>query len=113
MKIINEKDEQYRFGESGPKYLLRGPNIDFGVVRLLPGEDFPDHYHNKIEENFFILEGEIDFLINGEIKYHAKPGDLIHISPPETHYLKNNGNVPAKAIFVKAPFDPKDKVNVE
>jgi quercetin dioxygenase-like cupin family protein len=113
MKVINENDVEYRFGESGPKYLLKGPKIDFGVVKLLPGEDFPDHYHNEVEENFFILEGEIDFLINGEIKYHAKQGDLVHIPPLETHYLKNNGLIPAKAIFVKAPFLPKDKVNVE
>jgi quercetin dioxygenase-like cupin family protein len=113
MKVINENDVEYRFRESGPKYLLRGLKVDFGVVKLLPGEDFADHYHNEVEENFFILEGEIDFLINGEIKYHAKHGDLVHIPPPETHYLKNNGTIPAKAIFVKAPFLPKDKVNVD
>jgi quercetin dioxygenase-like cupin family protein len=59
------------------------------------------------------MEGEIDFLVDGKISYHAKRGDLIHILAPETHYLKNNGPVTAKAVFVKAPFLPKDKINVE
>jgi quercetin dioxygenase-like cupin family protein len=113
MQIVKEKDKDYRFGESGPKYLLRGPKIDFGVVRLLPGEDFPDHYHNVVEENFFVLEGEVDFLINGEIRHHAVSGDLLHIPAPESHYLKNNGSVAAKIIFAKAPYKPEDKVDVK
>ena len=113
MQTINENAKEYRFGESGPKYLMRGPKVDFGLVRLLPGEDFPNHYHTVVEEDFFILEGEIDFVINGETAYHAVPGDLVHVPPPETHYLKNNGNVPAKAAFVKAPCKPGDRIDLK
>jgi hypothetical protein len=29
------------------------------------------------------------------------------------HYLINRGATPWKAIFVKAPYDPKDKVDVD
>ena len=46
-------------------------------------------------------------------KITLKEGDIIQVPPKEEHYLKNNGNVPWKAVFVKAPYDPKDKVNVE
>lgn len=112
MILVNENDFPYRFKESGPKYLLRGPNIDFGIVRLMPGEDFSNHLHESIEENFFVLEGEIDILVNDTLKT-IRTGDLIHVAPNETHYLKNNGQVPAKAVFVKAPYDPHDKVDVE
>ena len=41
MLLVNENDKEYRFGDSGPKYLMRGPNVDFGIVRLKPGEGFP------------------------------------------------------------------------
>lgn len=112
MLLINEKDQEYRFGESGPKYLLRGPKVDVGMVRLLPGEDFPDHYHQEVEEDFFVMEGEIDFIIDGKTELRAKPGDLVHVPPPETHYLKNNTDQPAVALFVKAPYLPADKVDV-
>ncbi len=111
MILVNENQFPYRFEVSGPKYLLRGPNIDFGLVRLMPGEDFSNHLHERIEENFYVLEGEIDILVNDRLNT-IRPGDLIHVEPTETHYLKNNGKVPATAVFVKAPYDPKDKVDV-
>ena len=112
MLKINESEFEYRFGNSGPKYLLRGPRVDFGLVVLQPGEDFKRHYHNAVEENFFVLEGEVDIDVAGT-DIHAVEGDLIHAEPPEPHYLVNNGTVPCKMVFVKAPYDPKDKVDVE
>ena len=58
MFVINENEREYRFGESGPKYLMKGPRMNFALVRFLPGEDFQAHYHNVMEEDFFILEEE-------------------------------------------------------
>ncbi|WP_456410216.1 cupin domain-containing protein [Oceanithermus sp.] len=111
--IIHEDEVEYRFdGVSGPKYLLRGPRSDFGMVVLMPGEDFPTHYHREVEENFFTLEGKVDIYINGE-KFTLRPGELCHVPPKHPHYLINRGDTPWKAIFVKAPYDPKDKVDVD
>ena len=62
MFIIHEDDEEYRFGNSGPKYLMKGPRMNFAIVQFQPGEDFNAHYHNEMEENFFILEGELDIV---------------------------------------------------
>lgn len=112
MFIVNENEKEYRFGDSGPKYLMRGPNIDLGIVRLLPGQSFPNHLHERIEEDFFILEGEVSILIDGKEVGVLKPGDLIHVPPNEAHFLENRGTVPMKALFVKAPYDPEDKVDV-
>ena len=60
MFIVNENEREYRFGESGPKYLMKGPRMNFALVRFRPGEDFQAHYHNVMEEDFFILEGKVD-----------------------------------------------------
>ncbi len=111
--VINEKSVEYRFdGISGPKYLLRGPRADVGMVILVPNEDFQTHYHRKVEEDFYTLEGEVDIYINAE-KITLKAGDLCHVPPMHPHYLINNGKTPWKAIFVKAGYDPKDKVDVD
>lgn len=110
---IHESEVEYRFdGISGPKYLMRGPRSDFGMVVLMPGEDFQAHYHRTIEENFFTLEGNVDIYINGEM-WTLERDMLCHVPPMTPHYLINRGDVPWKAIFVKAPYDPKDKVNVD
>ena len=56
MYVMHEDDKEYRFGNSGPKYLMKGPRMNFALVQFNPGEDFPAHYHNVMEENFYILE---------------------------------------------------------
>lgn len=112
MFIIDEKDKGYRFGDSGPKYLMRGPRMNFAIVQFLPGQDFKAHYHNVMEENFFILEGTVDIIVDGTA-YHLSPGQLIHIEPNETHYVINNGSTTVKMISTLAPFQDVDKVDVE
>ena len=32
MFIVNESEKEYRFGNSGPKYLMKGPRMNFAVV---------------------------------------------------------------------------------
>ena len=48
MFVIKENEREYRFGDSGPKYLMRGPRSNFAVVKFNPGQDFPAHYDEPI-----------------------------------------------------------------
>lgn len=112
MFIIDENEREYRFGNSGPKYLMKGPRINFAVVQFQAGEDFKAHYHNVMEENFFVLEGEVDIVVDGVV-HPMKPGQLIHIEPGEIHYVKNNSSAPVKMISTLAPYTDPDKVEVE
>ena len=112
MYIVNENEREYRFGDSGPKYLMKGPRSNFALVAFNPGQDLKAHYHNVMEENFFILEGEIDIVVDGVVN-HLKAGDLIHIEPGEIHYCINNYDKPMKMISTLAPFTDPDKVEVE
>lgn len=59
MQKTNEKNHEYRFGDNGPKYLIRGPGCDMGVVILQPGQSFPNHRHNTACEVFYTLSGEV------------------------------------------------------
>lgn len=112
MFIVNENEREYRFGESGPKYLMKGPRMNFALVRFRPGEDFQAHYHNVMEEDFFILEGKVDIVVDG-VKHVLSAGDLIHIEPKEVHYLINPYNEPVKMVSTLAPYQEVDKVNVD
>ncbi len=111
MVLTNESSIDYRFGDSGPKYLMRGPKIDFGIVKLKPGQDFQAHYHNEVEEDFFVIEGELHFKVDKD-DFVAKKGDLVRCLPKETHYLINESDNDAIAVFVKAPSNESDKINV-
>ena len=112
MFIINENDREYRFGDSGPKYLMKGPRMNFAVVQFMPGQDFRAHYHNVMEEDFFILEGKIDIAVDGVV-HTLSAGDLIHIEPEEVHYCRNAYDAPVKMISTLAPFREVDKIEVE
>lgn len=112
MFIIDEKDREYRFGDSGPKYLMKGPRSNFAVVQFQAGQDFKAHYHNVMEENFFILEGEVDIFVDG-VKHTVKKGQLIHIEPNEVHYVVNNSTSVVKMISTLAPYMDADKVEID
>jgi hypothetical protein len=112
MFLLNENEREYRFKDSGPKYLMKGPRSNFAVVQFMPGQDFEAHYHNIMEENFYILEGEIDIVVD-DVVNNLKAGDFIHIEPGEVHYCVNNYDVPIKMVSTLAPYQEVDKVVVE
>ena len=112
MFIIHENDREYRFGDSGPKYLMKGPRMNFAIVQFQAGQDFKAHYHNVMEENFYILEGEVDIVVDGVV-HHLTKGQLIHIEPSEVHYVVNHSNGVVRMISTLAPYTEPDKIDVD
>lgn len=112
MFIVDEKDFEYRFGDSGPKYLMKGPRMNYALVQFQAGQDFQSHYHNVMEENFYILEGEVDIIVDG-VKHTLKAGQFIHIEPGEVHYVINNSDSLVKMVSTLAPFMESDKIDVK
>lgn len=108
----SEIEHAYRHGDHGPKYLSRGPRSDVGVVTLQPGQHFNAHKHERIEENFLTIQGEVHMYVDGAL-HVLGVGDFVRCDPGETHYVVNRGNEPWKAVFIKAPYDPKDGVTVD
>lgn len=111
MEKVNEAQMAYRGGVSGVKYLFRGPQIDWGVILLLPGENLGAHYHHQVEETFYLLSGEATLLAGGH-EVPLVPGDAVRLPAPEPHDLRNEGDAPAKLVFIKSPYLPQDKVGV-
>jgi len=111
MQKVSESELEYRNGDSGVKYLMRGPKIDWGVILMLPGETLGQHYHNEVEETFYILEGEGVFTVNGET-IAAQAGDVFRMEPKDRHDIENKSEAPLKMVFIKCPYLPTDKVSV-
>ena len=111
MQKVNEMEREFRFGDWGPKYMFRGPNIDWGVIVLKPGESLKPHYHNQVEETFYFLKGTPKLIIEGK-EYRVKEGDAFRIEPKEKHDLINDTQEAIKAVMIKFPFLPEDKVNI-
>jgi len=111
MEKVNESQREFRFRDSGPKYLFRGPRHEWGIVLLHPGQELGAHYHNEVEETFYFLEGQPKVVIEG-VEYRVKEGDAFRIEPKERHNIINDARSPVRAIFIKCPYIPDDKVSV-
>lgn len=112
MYVVHENDFEYRFGDSGPKYLMKGPRMNFALVQFQPGQSFAAHYHNIMEEDFFILSGKVDVIVDGVVNT-LSPGQLIHIEPGEVHFVINPYDEAVKMVSTLAPFQASDKVEVK
>jgi quercetin dioxygenase-like cupin family protein len=112
MYIVDERDKEYRSGDSGPKYLMKGPRMNFALVQFMPGQDFRAHYHEVMEENFYILEGTVVIVVDGT-KHTLTPGQFIHIEPREVHYVINSSSSVVRMVSTLAPFQEVDKIEVD
>ncbi len=76
----------------------------YAVVETLvpPGGGPPPHLHRREEEGFFVLEGEITFLI-GERRLVAGPGTFANMPIGVPHAFKNESIQPARMIVLVAP----------
>jgi quercetin dioxygenase-like cupin family protein len=111
MEKISESQKQFRGGDSGVKYLFRGPRIDWGVILLLPGQSLGGHYHHEVEETFYVLEGQATFHVD-DVTHDLVAGDALRLEAPECHDVVNEGDLPLKMVFIKCPYLPKDKVTL-
>lgn len=62
----------------------------------------PPHFHTKMAELFMVLEGEMEFMVNGEIK-HLKKGESIDLPSNVLHTFKNVGDTPCKWVNIHSP----------
>jgi len=111
MDKVKESAMSFRGGNSGVKYLFRGPKIDWGVILLLPGQSLGGHYHREVEETFYVLDGQAT-LVAGGARHPVVAGDAVRLAAPEGHDLLNESEQPVKLVFIKCPYLPEDKVSL-
>ncbi len=111
MEKVNEHEKEFRGGGSGVKYMFRGPVIDWGILKLAPGETLGHHYHTGVEETFYFTAGRPRIIIDG-VEHRVSEGDAYRLEVGEKHDIVNDTDQPTVAIFIKSTYDPEDKVNV-
>lgn len=67
-----------------------------------PGGGPPPHVHSREEESFYVLEGEITFLV-GEEQVVATAGTFANMPVGSLHSFKNNTDKVARMIISVAP----------
>ena len=60
------------------------------------------HVHRVQEETFYVLDGECEWHIGGEV-VRAKPGTFVFIPPGVPHNIGNTSDKPARMIMTVSP----------
>jgi uncharacterized cupin superfamily protein len=84
--------------------------INYEILRPGDRSSWP-HAHSHDEEFIFILEGQPDMWIDGNL-YPLKPGDCVALVPGagHAHTLINNTEKEVRAIVVGDSGHPEDKI---
>jgi mannose-6-phosphate isomerase-like protein (cupin superfamily) len=78
-------------------------NYDFAEFSLAPGKGGPrPHRHHTNEELFYVLEGELEFLV-GERSVLIGPGSVAFIPPDTVHAFRNPGPEQARFLLIASP----------
>ena len=67
-----------------------------------PGGGPPPHVHSREEEGFYVLAGEIAFLL-GDKRLVAGPGMFVNMPVGTLHTFKNESGQPARMLITVAP----------
>lgn len=72
-----------------------------------PGGGPPPHLHEREDEWFYVLEGRVSFLVEGEWT-EVGPGSGAYLPKGSVHTFKNVGDVPLHMVLTVAPAGFED-----
>jgi mannose-6-phosphate isomerase-like protein (cupin superfamily) len=67
----------------------------------------PPHFHNSYKESFLIIEGEMEFFVNGTTMV-LKAGESLDIPPKTLHTFANKSDNPCKWVNIHSPKGFRD-----
>ena len=67
-----------------------------------PGGGPPPHIHRNEDETFYVVEGQIDFLL-GDETVTGGPGDFVNVPRGTVHRFRNSGTSAAMMILTFSP----------
>ncbi|MDX6570380.1 MAG: hypothetical protein QOH15_2958 [Gaiellales bacterium] len=99
---------------AGRSVSLRGTDVVFKVesgraagascVEFIaaPGFDTGVHVHQRLEETFYVLDGEFEFRA-GEETFQAASGACVFVPPGIPHAFANRGAAPSRLLLIMSP----------
>lgn len=80
---------------------------------LPPNTSTPKHYHPRMEEIYYVLDGEATLLFDRET-YKLKAGDTVHIPSNTIHQINNQGPDVIQILTISLPpWTPEGTVDID
>ena len=78
------------------------PRFNCGIIDFAPGRELEAHVHPDEDDAFYILEGELTFVLGGE-DVPAPAGTFVLVPPGVEHGFRNDGAAPVRILNIHAP----------
>jgi mannose-6-phosphate isomerase-like protein (cupin superfamily) len=78
------------------------PRFNFSIIEIVAGRELEAHVHDEEDDAFYILEGEMTFVL-GDEEVKAGPGAFVLVPPGVEHGFRNDGEVPVRMLNLHAP----------
>jgi len=100
--IMNIIDTKWVLGHKVTPHRTTG-DYDLMVAETPPKvQGPPPHLHNSFKESFLIIEGEMEFMVNGD-RTIVKAGESVDIPPKTLHTFANKSDKPCKWVNIHSP----------
>jgi mannose-6-phosphate isomerase-like protein (cupin superfamily) len=79
------------------------PHFNLSVIEMAAGREGPSsHVHDDEDDAFYVLEGEITFVL-GEDELVGPAGTFVLVPPGVEHTFANRTSAPARILNIHAP----------
>ena len=78
------------------------PRFNLAIITIQAGRELESHAHDEEDDSFFILEGEMTFVLEGK-DVSAPPGTFVLVPGGVEHGFRNDGDIPVRMLNVHAP----------
>jgi mannose-6-phosphate isomerase-like protein (cupin superfamily) len=78
------------------------PGFRIAELQIGPEQQVPWHFHNNIQDTFYVLAGEIRlFLREPKEEVHLSPGETYAVRPGRPHLVTNAGTTSATFLILQ------------
>ena len=88
----------------GDRYTFHQTTPSLAVLEIESAEGHgpPPHIHEREDESFYVLDGELDVQVGNE-QFHAERGGFVHVPKGVLHTYKAIGSGKARHLVLVAP----------
>lgn len=78
------------------------PECSLRLLRVVPGQEIPAHYHAACSQSYLVIEGTIEVRV-GEVWRRVEPGEAVRVPAGELHAVRP---VAGPAVVLSASVPP-------
>ena len=80
------------------------PRFTFGIIEFQPNRTLEPHVHAEEDDAFYVLEGELTFVVGDDAEeVVAGPGTFVLVPPGVRPGCSNHADTPVRMLNIHAP----------